>query len=520
MTEPMRNKVRAGTQARIGTMEQDKNAISAFSILDLHERERKKGEIPAYFQDLNLETVLDLLAMNGGKSTVTYYRYLPETPEDEAYRRAVYGDVKKEPVNRALEAFVSQMGNVKDLRRKKENAPAGLQQAVWLLREEEAYCIACESLMKALEQAELSSAGMRQFFIILRDWSGGETFQRMRRETNEIMSEIRELRLVITYEKNRVRVELKEDGREIETPAQRDGKILQNPFSAGAALVEMERECLEILKKKKPDLFRAVLDTSKRFESYENPTVARFEKEIKFYLSYCSLQTHLESKGFSFSTPNVSENRALEGKGLYDLALACVSVNSGKKVVSNDFYYGNGERFFVLTGPNQGGKTTFARSLGQLVYFARIGLDVPAREANVPFFPDIQTHFSVEESLETGRGKLKEELTRLAPMMEGRQKGTFVVINELFTTAANYDAQMMGRKVLEHFIELGCMGIYVTHLKELASAHTQAVSLRAMLDENKCPTYQIRRGEAAENASAEKLVEKHRLTYRQLKERL
>ena len=77
-----------------------------------------------------------------------------------------------------------------------------------------------------------------------------------------------------------------------------------------------------------------------------------------------------------------------------------------------------------------------------------------------------------------------------------------------------------GMACREHFIGLGCMGIYVTHLKELASAHPHAVSLRAMLDENKCPTYQIRRGEAAENASAEKLVEKHRLTYRQLKERL
>ena len=486
-------------------MEQDKNAFSAFSILDLHERKREKRELPSYFQDLNLETVLDLLAMFGGKAALTYYRYLPETPEDEAYRRAVYGDVKREPVNQALEAFVSQMGDVKDLRRKKESAPAGLQQAVWLLREEEAYCSACESLMKALEQTELSSEGMRQFFQILRDWVSSETFQRMHRQTNEIMNEIRGLCLVITYEKNRVRV---------------DRKLLQNPFSTSAALVEMERECLDILKKMKPDLFRAILETSKRFELYENPIVARFEREIKFYLSYCSLQKYLEGKGFSFSTPKVLENRPPEGRGLYDLALACASVKSGKKVVANDFYYGPGERFFVLTGVNQGGKTTFARSLGQLVYFTRIGLDVPAREASVPFFPDIQTHFSVEESMETGRGKLKEELTRLAPMMKARQKGTFVIINELFTTAANYDAQIMGQKVLAHFIELGCMGIYVTHLKELASAHTQAVSLRAMQDEDKCPTYIIQRGEAAENANAEKLVEKYRLTYRQLKERL
>ena len=501
-------------------MEQDVNAFSAFSILDLHERKREKKELPSYFQDLNLETVFDLLAMFGGKATLAYYRYLPETPEDEAYRRAVYGDVKSEPVNRALEAFVSQMGDVKDLRRKKESAPAGLQQAVWLLREEEAYCSACEAFMKALEQTELFSEGMRQFFQILQDWVISETFQRMRRQTKEIMNEIRGLRLVITYEKNRVRVELDEDERETETPAWQDRKPLQNPFSSSAALVEIERECLDILKKMKPDLFQAIQETSKRFELYENPIVARFEKEIKFYLSYCSLQKHLEGKGFSFSTPKVSEISPPEGKGLYDLALACVSVNSGKKVVPNDFYYGAGKRFFVLTGPNQGGKTTFARSLGQLVYFTRIGLDVPAREASVPFFPNIQTHFSVEESMESGRGKLKEELTRLAPMMKVRQKGTFVIINELFTTAANYDAQIMGQKVLAHFIELGCMGIYVTHLKELASSHTQAVSLRAMQDENKCPTYIIQRGEAGENANAEQLVEKYRLTYRQLKERL
>ena len=149
-----------------------------------------------------------------------------------------------------------------------------------------------------------------------------------------------------------------------------------------------------------------------------------------------------------------------------------------------------------------------------------MGLDVPAREANVPFFQDLQTHFSVEESVETGRGKLKEELMRLAPMMEEERRGTFVVINELFTTAANYDARIMGGKVLEHFISLDCMGVYVTHLKELASVHPKVVSLRAVQDENGEATYQIRRGEAADSGSAENQVRKYGLTYQQLKERL
>ena len=77
----------------------------------------------------------------------------------------------------------------------------------------------------------------------------------------------------------------------------------------------------------------------------------------------------MEKEGYAFSTPDTSDDKRMEACGVYDLALALSAVTSGKKVVPNDFYYEEGERFFVLTGPNQGGKTTFARSLGQLVYF-------------------------------------------------------------------------------------------------------------------------------------------------------
>ncbi|MBP5330678.1 MAG: hypothetical protein J6Y89_02380, partial [Lachnospiraceae bacterium] len=136
------------------------------------------------------------------------------------------------------------------------------------------------------------------------------------------------------------------------------------------------------------------------------------------------------------------------------------------------------------------------------------------------FFSYIKTHFTVEESIETGRGKLKEELVRLAPMMDDHQKGTFVIINELFTTAASYDAQIMGKKVIEHFLGLDCMGIYVTHLKELANPREGVVSLRAMLNDQRVQTFRIARGEAEDTPCAENQVNKYRLTYEQLKERL
>ena len=491
-----------------------------FSILDLHEKTDMRITAPDYFLDLNLETVLDLLADRWGRAVRKYYMYLPETPEDEAYRRAVYADVKKDAVYGALMEFGKRLAGVDELRQEREKVPGVRQRAVWQLREIQAWCAACACLAEKLGQADLSSEGMRRFLGILREILESDAFRQMREQTDRIMENIRGLRLVITYEKDRIRVEEGATPARYEPLPEGELKPLRNPFGSSPVLTEMEGDCLEILKRKRPEFFRDFIGAAERYEQYRHPVLVRFAEEVKFYLSYATLQREMEEDGFSFAAPAVSEDRPMSGKGLYDLALACVNVKKGKKVVANDFDYRDGERFFVLTGPNQGGKTTFARSLGQLVYFTRIGLDVPAEEANVPFFRDIQTHFSVEESMETGRGKLKEELVRLAPMMEERRQGTFVVINELFTTAASHDALIMGRKVLEHFISLGCTGIYVTHLKELTTAHERAAGLQAMLDKDRIQTFEIRRGEAPDISCAENQVNKYRLTYEQLKERL
>ena len=175
-----------------------------------------------------------------------------------------------------------------------------------------------------------------------------------------------------------------------------------------------------------------------------------------------------------------------------------------------------------MGGPNQGGKTTFARSLGQLVYFAGMGLDVPAIRANVPYFAALMTHFSAEESLGSGKGKLKEELVRLAPMMEEQAESAFVIINELFTTAAHYDGCIMGRRVLNHFIEKGCMGVFVTHLKELGKSVEGVAELTAMLDgsRERKRTYKISREQMQDVGYAEDIVNKYGLTYSELQRRL
>lgn len=506
--------------------EEIKTTTEEFSVLNLYPKEYETEENEAFFRDLNLTQIIDRITAQWGNGVRKYYMYLPDDAREGEYRRAVYGDIRKEAVYDALIAFTKRQEDIAQLRGKKGNTSHPLQKAVWELCEEEAYGDAYEELAKSLSRVELSSAGMRQFLRILTEFLGSEQFNKFREQARVILGELRKMRFVVTYEKDRMSIELREEQGDGEYEewldsfdARADMRLL-NPFGEDSAITELEQACLEIIESKKKKLFRALWSVAEQERNYINPVLSRFEQEVIFYLSYATLQRDTEREGFPFATPDTSGKGRMEAGGLYDLALALVSIPEGRKVIPNDFYYGEGDRFFVLTGPNQGGKTTFARSLGQLVYLTRMGLDVPAESASVPYFPKIQTHFSVEESVETGRGKLMEELVRLAPMMEDHKRGSFVVINELFTTAANYDAQIMGKRVLEHFLELGCMGIYVTHIKELAEGRDGVVSLRAMLNDSGYQTFEIRRAEAEDVACAANQVNKYRLTYDQLKERL
>ena len=497
-----------------------------FSLLDTEPKMSDSGQFRTFYRDLNLDRVIDRLLGDWGKGIKKYYGYLPRTQKEVSYRQAVYTDVKKQAVHDALMKYVEDMTDVDRMREEKSKVYEDAQKAVWHLREIISYCLAYERLFEALTEGSPSSDGMREFLKILGGILEEEGYRSLREKAQQLLQRLKELRFIITYEKDRISVacgELPGDGAYAEMLREKTGGELHrpvNPFRSDAAVCELEKACIEILEKKRPEIFQEMKSMAYQWWEYEVPVLRRFDEEIRFYLSYRALQQEMLEKGFSFATPVFSEDKTMEAHDLYDMALALASLYSDREIVCNDFAYQTGEQFFVLTGPNQGGKTTFARSLGQLVYFTCLGLDVPAASAQLPFFPDIQTHFSVEESVETGKGKLKEELTRLAPMMETHQEGTFIIINELFTTAASYDAKIMGKRVLKHFIDLGCMGIYVTHIAELATEQEGVVSLRAMLNDQKIQTYKIRRGEPDDTACAENLVSKYGLTYEQLKERL
>lgn len=498
--------------------------MAYFSVLDLEQPEAESASRPGFFWDLNLNQIIDMIQLQSPQYDISkiYYRF----PTDEAcveYRRKIYGDVKQTEVYECFRTFSEGMRRAAVSGGNREAAKTRLQVGAWHVSAVQEYCAAVSGLQAALSGIQLQSEGLRRLSEYLDNYTEQEAFQKCRAEAESIQRTLEDIHLILEVEDNRIVIT---QGKRNCSYAKKlgygeDVKKL-TPFPPGPGMSPLEEAILDTFRRKNPELFDRVEDFAEKYSSYEDNVILQMEREIQYYLAFFRFEEKMKEQGFDFCAPDKDAGREMEAGGLYDLALACANFIRGKVVVCNDFTYGEGERFFVVGGPNQGGKTTFARSMGQLVYFAGMGLDVPAKRANVPHFTALLTHFSAEESLGSGKGKLKEELTRLAPMMKEQAEGAFVIINELFTTAAHYDACVMGKRVLTYFIEKGCMGIYVTHLKELGNSIEGVTALTAMLDgsRERKRTYKISREKLGDVGYAEDIVKKYGLTYQELHRRL
>ena len=176
-----------------------------------------------------------------------------------------------------------------------------------------------------------------------------------------------------------------------------------------------------------PDIFTALETFCEEHNAFLDPAIASFDRELQFYLSYLDFIEPLKAKGHSFCLPQV-QNRSKEvsASETFDLALAVKLVSLSAPIVLNDFRLDGLERIIVVSGPNQGGKTTFARTFGQLHHLASLGCPVAGSHAQLFLFDELFTHFGKEEDSSYQSGKLEDDLIRIRAVLRQATKDSVI----------------------------------------------------------------------------------------------
>lgn len=495
--------------------------------------EQETRESPAFFRDLNLDRVVDAVTAAWKECDVAPFFYRPLTDlEAIRYRQEVLQDLQDRGVVEAIKHFSAQMRAMRNcLDQANKLGHFRHAMARQFLSAVDLYCGAVMRLREDLASPAVTSPGLGAFGHFLKEYAASVSFRQLVDEVERLKTDLSRIKYCLLIKDGSVTVRRHESESDYSTAVEETFSKFRReatkPYGLKIARWEginhIEAQIQERVALLHPEIFGALHAFYGAHQDFCDETIARFDREIQFYVAYLTYVQKLQTAGLSFCRPRLScTSKEVAGRESFDLALAAKLVSEKATIVTNDFCLAGAERIFVVTGPNHGGKTTFARMLGQLHYLARLGLSVPGTEARLFLCDRIFTHFEREEDISNLRGKLQDDLVRIRQILEEATPNSFIVMNEVFSSTTISDALALSKRVMARISALDVLGVWVTFLDEMACFDEKTVSIVATVDPDNpaVRTFKLQRCRANGLAYALAIAEKHRVTYTQLEERI
>ena len=183
--------------------------------------------------------------------------------------------------------------------------------------------------------------------------------------------------------------------------------------------------------------------------------------ELAFYVGCLNLHERLLELGAPFSFPSATERGAprFSCENLYDV---CLALSMNRLPVGNDIA-ADGKSLIVVTGANQGGKTTFLRSFGLAQLMMQCGMFAPAKRFHANVVDGIFTHFKREEDATMNSGKFDEELSRMNDIVDILPPYALILFDKSFAATNEREGSEIARQIVSALLERAHKVAFVSH---------------------------------------------------------
>ncbi len=500
-------------------------------LFDRENVQKETTKQPAFFPDLNLDQVVESITASKEEYNLKPFFYtLLRNLAAIYYRHEVMRDLEKQGLMTHIKAFAEKIQLVRRYLGLVEKLDFHHHRQGWFLESVLIYCDATNHLLHGLEQVDLSSRGFLAFREYVKNYVYSHTFQALQTDAQKVKGGLSSAKYCVIIQDGRFSVRKYEDETDYSTEVEQVFEKFQQgavknylaELDNGAGMNHIEAKILEFVALLYPRPFAALDQFCVDHSQFMEDTIRVFDREIQFYVAYLDFIADLKYKGLSFCYPQVGSSREVYDYDGFDLVLARNLIYTEKPVICNDFHLKDPERIIVVSGPNQGGKTTFARTFGQLHYLASLGCPVPGREARLFLFDQIYAHFERQEDIHNLRGKLEDDVARIHDILARASTDSILIMNEIFASTTLQDALFLSKEILAKVMKLDALCVWVTFFDELSTLSEKTISMVSTVvpDNPAMRTFKIIRKPADGLAFALSLAEKHRLTYSQIKERI
>lgn len=483
--------------------------------------------------DLRLDQVIEsVTAGRDDYDLKPFFRAPSKSVLATAYRQEVFRDLEDQALAGHIRSFAQKLRTMREHLVRAGKVYYPYEKERWFLEAARGYCEAVMDLARQLPGEKMRSRGLQSLRDYLTTYLQSESFGKLAADTTHLLADLAGVRYRLHIVGSRIRVSAFDRAepdygadvlRTFEKFSQGGDRDYRFELTSWPNMNHVEAEIIDRVALLHPEVFAALDEYCARHRDYLDETIARFDREVQFYLSYLEHIARLKPAGLEFCYPEVSDcSKEISGRAVFDLALAEILVREETPMVTNDFHLEDPERILVVSGPNQGGKTTFARMIGQLHHLAAIGCPVPGTSAKLFLVDRIFSHFEREEDLQNLSGKLEDDLRRIHAILEHATPDSLLVMNESFGSTTLNDAVFLNKEVMRAIIERDLLCVSVTFLDELATLGKTTVSMVSTVDPDDpaVRTFKIVRRPADGLAYAAAIAAKHGLTYDRVKARI